>query len=331
MSPQQPVNDIVAGQAKRWLIKRQAGFNEQQAAEFEQWLSKHPDHQYEFQRLQALWQELDMIADDFVDADMLQSNSTANVSTVPRKKYWLSAAVAACLMLVVGLGFERPGSSSVVVPKQSGYYSSLKGEQQTIKLSDGSTLQLGPGSIAQLRFSPKQRIVELIAGEAFFDVAKNNRRPFIVSTTLGDARAVGTAFNVHLHSKQLEVTVHEGLVDVSSDKQTAPARLAMGQQANVRSGGHIETRSDINLAHSAAWRRGTLVFNEQPLYQVVGDLNRYSQVQIVIADDRLLDIEVSGIFKGHDIDAVLAAIEASLPARLTRSDQRISLFYQDET
>ena len=71
------------------------------------------------------------------------------------------------------------------------------------------------------------------------------------------------------------------------------------------------------------------MFSGQSLYQVVTDLNRYSKVPIVIADDRLLDVQVSGMFKSHDVDSILAAIEASLPAKVYRSKQRISVSYSN--
>lgn len=328
---QHPVNDIVATRAKHWFIQYQAGFNEQQRADFEQWLGRHPDHQREFQRLTTLWQELDMIAGDFVNTDKSKASVTASPAgpLYKHKPYWLPAA-AACLLLVFSLAVHRPDPTSAVVPPSGSYYSSHKGELQSIQLSDGSYIQLAPGSVVQTYFDQKQRRVELIAGEAFFEVAKDTERPFVVSTLLGDTRAVGTAFNVQLHSRQLDVTVHEGVVDVLNGKQSAVARLGIGQQATVLGDGQVETRSDVDLSYSAAWRRGTLVFSNQPLSQVVDDLNRYSQVLIVIADDRLLDIQVSGIFKGHDIDAVLEAIESSLPTRLSRSGQRISLHYNEE-
>lgn len=301
MSQQHPVNDIVATRAKRWIIKTQAGLDEKQQADFEQWLDQHPDHRREFERLTKLWQELDMIAGDFVSGDYLQNEADTAPLHGRRKRYWWSAATAACLLLVFGLAFKQPDSSSVVVAQSSSYYSSHKGELQSVELADGSTMQLGPASIAQVRFNQHQRSVELVAGEAFFDVAKDPQRPFVVSTSLGDARAVGTAFNVHLYGRQLEVTVHEGIVDVSTIKQAEAARLVVGQRAKIGSAG-IKTYDGVDLANSAAWRRGALVFSELPLYQVVADLNRYSQVPIVIADDRLLDIQVSGIFNGHDIE-----------------------------
>ena len=322
-------------QARGWLLRRQSGqMNPVEQRAFERWYQRDGAHRQEYDRLCALWQELDLIADDVLsdyDCDMVP---LSDARPQPAVSFQRLRSVAASLLLVaflVGAYWQLSPSSTAPLSEQ---YSSAKRELRTIVLDDGSTLELGPYSRARIVFDEQQRLVLLGSGEAYFRVAKDAQRPFIVKTSHGQTRAVGTEFDVRLGVNQVRVTVHEGLVEVTTvgrSQRISKSHVRVGEQVSYSSIGRLSAIRDVDLTLSAAWRNGTMVFEQQPLFEVVDELNRYSRKKVIIGDPRLKAIKVNGIFQSGEIDAVLDAIEASLPAELVHSDDSITLRYKPAT
>jgi transmembrane sensor len=166
------------------------------------------------------------------------------------------------------------------------------GEQRRIILSDGSHLDLAPDSRVSTRFTLARRGVQLERGQAFFAVAHNALRPFIVHANNLTVTAVGTAFDVRIGPSSTVVTVSEGLVNVApgadeaggaSITNTETVRAGIGHRVTFSRSAHRLSVATVDPTVAGSWRHGTLQFVGEPLEDVVGAINRYSAPRIVVA------------------------------------------------
>jgi len=197
------------------------------------------------------------------------------------------------------------------------------------------------------QFTPAQRRVRLVRGEAHFTVTKNPARPFIVEAGGVGVRAVGTAFNVRLDAATVEVLVTEGRVQVasptavsaraqagppvapsslpvnfSSSADPAPAMLGAGQRAIVGLSAEapppqIATVSSDEMARLLAWQGLRLQFQDMPLDKVAREFNRYSHTQLRVAESAA-DVLVAGIFRADNVDVFVQFLEEGFRIRADR-------------
>lgn len=192
-------------------------------------------------------------------------------------------------------------------------YSTPIGQQQQIDLPDGSVLQLNTRSVLQVVYTKDTRAVHLLQGEAFFTVASMPERPFVVWIGDSSVTAVGTAFAVHREdSKVFEVSVTEGVVRIDpvgsiedkSDASVKPVIAAAGQQARITPSGAAAADS-VLLEKKLSWRDGMLNFANDPLEDVIAEVARYTQVEIVISDAKIRQMKIGGYFPLGDTDRLL--------------------------
>lgn len=245
--------------------------------------------------------------------DTTQANATSGNATPAQEKFAHMpartappryAAIAACLVVALGaLAWVGVG----MLPRES--YSTAVGGLASVPMQDGSKVTLNTNSEIRVALSDTERRVNLEQGEAFFQVAKDPSRPFIVSA--GDQRiiAVGTQFSVRREGGDVRVIVTEGLVRVErggGPKLLPSAELAAGSVA--RTGGEgvlIQHKPVAEVEEYLSWRKGFLVFRETTLAQVVMEFNRYSTRKIVIDDDSLAGMRIGGSFRSDNVDSFL--------------------------
>jgi transmembrane sensor len=204
------------------------------------------------------------------------------------------------------------------------------GESRTVALEDGSRIVVDASSRVRIRFTATARDVELLQGQAYFEVAKDRDRPFRVRTSFAEVLAVGTSFDVAAHSTRTTVTLIEGRVNVRPVADTAAAAstevLTPGQQLDVASDGQFLNRKSVTSSNVTAWQRGTIVLDDMPLQDALAELNRYSKTQIVIADPRLQSRRVSGVFRIGDVETEALTLQRYFRLReLSRSEESIVL------
>ncbi|MCG8596621.1 MAG: FecR domain-containing protein [Kiloniellales bacterium] len=237
----------------------------------------------------------------------------------------ITAAVltAALSLLVVGALALLPSFSDAPT-----HYETAVGEIRTVELPDRSTVTLGPRSRFELDFSNGARRVVLVNGEAFFGVAKDRLRPFLVVVGDTQIRVVGTTFNVHHGLKGVTVAVAAGTVEVAKPTFDAhpkavtasetPRRLEAGQKAVVTHSGEIGAVEEISPDRPGAWISGRLYYEDNPLGEVVADANRYSSTPIVIASAELAELPVYASFSTNSVDEMLTGLERMLPVTVDR-------------
>ena len=214
--------------------------------------------------------------------------------------------------------------------RHRGRFSTGKGETKVIALKDGSVVTLNTASEIQVNYSDTLRSVELIGGEALFDVAKNKVRPFVVAAGDTSVRVVGTSFTVrHLDATPVQVLVREGIVDVFKPATgTAPVRITANDMAVAPADGDAIAASAVPAAQvhrQLAWQSGQLAFEGETLSQAVQEFSRYSDTRIVIDDPVLAKEEIAGLFKATDPIGFAQKIAISLNARASIGEGEVRL------
>lgn len=252
-----------------------------------------------------------------------------------RRWRWVAAAAVVLAAVMYGVAAVYPTGPDAA----SAQYVTAIGEQRATVLEDGSVLQLNTDSQVQVRYSAEARDIVLTRGEALFDVRKDPERPFRVKS--GDVRvqAIGTRFNVHRRDDGTVVTVIEGQVAVQptggpgsglSEPLTAAetpmrVKLAAGEQLAVTDNGQAaDIPVPVNTQRTTAWTQRRVMFDDDPLADVIAEFNRYNRTKLVIADAALLERRISGVFKVDDPHAFSEVLASMTPVEvIDTSDQRL--------
>ncbi len=202
-------------------------------------------------------------------------------------------------------------------------YTTKFGEQRSVLLDDGSRVTLNTASRIDVELRKKRRLIHLIEGEAFFEVAHDAARPFDVQAGGTVLRAVGTQFNVYMRPTGTTVTVVEGRVAVVPEAEAVSSIEAPSALPANASGPQIAAPKDAlilavadrlvitnsqagvpqhisNVAAATSWTQRQFVFDKRPLSEVADEFNRYNRDRIVIDSDELRGQEVSGVFQSND-------------------------------
>lgn len=304
-------SELAKEQALTWFARMNSGeVTAAERADYRLWLDEQPSHKAEYARLEAIWSDLDGISDPR-PAALCQQLVRGHIR---RRSFLAGGAAAAGLIGFAGLQS---------FPYWLIDYATGTGEQRVITLADGSVISLDADSAVALAYDDQLRRIRLTKGRAFFDVAKDTKRPFTVEAANGRATALGTRFVVHEWADTVTVSVEESAVSVVAPDGSGTVLKAGENVSYARQGiGKIE---DGDAEAATAWRRGKLIFEDRPLRQVIADVNRYRSGMIRIVDNRLLDLRVSGIFDIENPDGVLDAITSGLPVRSLRLSRYLVL------
>jgi len=234
--------------------------------------------------------------------------------TVPRLCLAAGCAAVAALALLAPIHELWPQKDSIAT---------AIGEIRTEQLPDGSRVTLNTNTRLRIAFDAKSRDVELIEGQAHFEVAKEGRRPFRVRTSATEVVAVGTIFDVSSLPNRTTVTLIEGRVNVvpiapSGRLPVEVETLTAGQQLGIASDGRVLGKRIARLESVTAWQRGSINLDDIPLAEALAEVNRYSTTKIEVADSSLWEARISGVFRTGDTDAVVAALERYFDLRAER-------------
>ncbi|PQZ95457.1 MULTISPECIES: FecR family protein [Pseudomonas] len=281
-------------------------------ATFSQWLRADPAHAEAYSQAQVLWELSDGPARKLADEDAFALQGYLNAMTTSRRTRvlrWSGAlAMAACLLLMVSMG--AGWQPSRWVDDFGADYVTAPGEVKTFTLADQSQVTLDADSAIDVDFSHGERHIQLRRGAGFFQVTHTGQS-FVVEAGSGEARVLGTQFEVRLQPAGAEVTVLSGRVGVTPAKQGQQQILAAGQQV-AYADGVAEPLHAVDSESRLAWREGWLNYYKAPLADVVKDLQRYYPGRILLLNEQLGARRVSGSFPSKDPQAVLKALQAVL-------------------
>lgn len=293
-------DDTLFAEANRWFFRMQAeNVTAAEKAAFAHWLAADPRHAKAMDEVKDLLGLLQNPAKASHGATPIGQAARAfprrsRLFTVPRLAMGLAAVLA------VSAYVQGPA----VLARWNADLSTYAGQRLSRQLADGTKLELNSDTALKFELTEKQRLVTLLRGEVFIDIAPDPR-PLIVKTDAGEMRDIGTSFNVAESSDQTVVVVATGIVDVTS-RGGEGARVSESQRVAF-SAIHVSAVTGTDLEDDLAWRRGQVVFRQQRLADVVATLNRYRTGRIVIVNPWIRDLNVSGTF---DIDRSASAIDA---------------------
>lgn len=323
----------IAEEAAGWFVDwREKVPARSEKARFAQWLSESPVHVEEYLAIAKLYGELAHVdpaaaiqIDELVDETVvaLHGHEAVDATPIAPRRWGLMGLAASGVLAVIAAGVFL-----FALDEEPLRYSTVLGEQRSVVLEDGSMVSLNTSTVIEVHFTDETRNVNLLRGEALFDVEKDLDRAFLVETGSALIRVTGTQFNVYEEEDGTAVTVLEGEVEVMPreappDASTASknidsptprsggiASLSVGDRALVKSGSaEIETTSIGNLEPVTAWTERRLVFDATPLSEIVKQFNRYNRQQLVLDDAALGALELSGVFGSHDPESFFLFLE----------------------
>lgn len=310
-------------EASAWIAKLHGPERSAELEEdFRSWLSASPENARAFEHVTEIW---DSIA--HVEVGGLPRLPAHDSFDRPKVRVPLRAAAVCALV---------SGAAVAWFSLADGRYSTGIGEQRIVNLDDGSRIHMNSATAIEVDIGETTRRLRLERGEAFFEVAKDPNRPFVVTAGEHSVTALGTSFVVRRDSDRLAVTLIEGRVAVTessvvpapkglqparsttvasarenpraSDSGSPPVVLDTAQQAGavlMLSPGERVTFAQSGVATVdlprldalAAWRRGEVVLDDTPLSDAVSEMNRYQRQQLVLEDESIGTLPISGIYR----------------------------------
>jgi transmembrane sensor len=353
------MNTQIYDEASEWLVEFRTGdVDPATRRRFNSWLRISPEHVRAYLELAAIWNEGSRLDPSHTfDATKLIDEPDSNLVPLkvpggggagvsglsrgdgrtleaggrrPHHFRFAAAAAAAMLSILIGAYFYI---------QQRGLYSTDIGEQRSITLVDGSRIELNSRSQLRVHFTNHARDIELLEGQALFQVANDKTRPFIVHSANTQVRAVGTQFDVYRRESGTTVTVVEGTVSVdpservtaakagdgpgaNAEAQSSALMLTAGQQVTVSAftpaKAGFQAKPDIqppiakpaNIATATAWTQNRLVFESATLIEVADEFNRYNERRLVIENPELHDFHITGTFSSSDPAPLLRFLKA---------------------
>jgi len=351
--------EAICAEARAWVLKfnGDAPPAKEDIAALREWAGRSPVHRAELQRAEAFWCDADRLSELAVPLKRtgpVQRLFGRFVSSGMR--FQPAGAVALLLLGVAGALFATLYPLSDVI--DNGDYHTAIGEQRALNLPDGSQIQLDTNGGVRVAYREGRRQIHLLQGKAYFQVARDPDRPFEVFAGGGMVRAIGTAFSVYLTPEVVRVTVDEGKVDLYRVKRPAVKNKALApdevmvaaKDAEIgaalrsdlpalppmevlltlekgQSASFNQHREDISklaeneLAKELSWRRGLLIFTNDPLSEVISEVGRYTSTRIEIADPALNDLRVGGRFKVGELEALFDVLQAGFGIKITYVDE----------
>ena len=350
-----PSKDSIAIEAAAadWFAKREADrWCAEDQADLEAWLDASTANRIAYIRLQTAWERsgrlkalgagvpsgtipprdswgfaaspkgsAPVISPETLDAEH-------HLQRAPKVRAVLSArlarATAISLMFVLAIG-----TAWQFLANHAHSYTTQIGAISTVPLSDGSKITLNTDSQIRVALNASERRIELDQGEAYFEVAKDAARPFIVAIADKRVIAVGTKFSIRREHDDIRVLVTEGRVRIErngSSSRTPETQLAAGSQARTAQAAVlVDQPPPMEVEQLLSWRTGYIVFRDTSLADAVADFNRYATRKIVIEDPAIANIRIGGNFRSDNADAFLSLIQSGFPIHVEQHTDHVVL------
>jgi transmembrane sensor len=324
----------VRKEAARWA-ERLAGsdLSAAEREEFHRWLLADESHQREFRSHNFV----SNLAHDLPEesrGELLALAQEGVQEHEPRRKAWM-AALAASLLLALGVAawfvYRSEGPVTAHVTPA--------GATRDVTLPDGSIAHLNTRTDVRWLGGSDERRVALLEGEALFDVRHDAAKPFTVVLDGSEIRVLGTRFNVRRRQNaETVVTVIEGTVAVSQQRPAGDTQptwtrtLRANEQIVYSATGLLRDIHTATGANAARWREGILEFEDESLSNIVADLGRYTDLQIIVSDPRVAQLRLGGQLNVRDnIEGSLGLLEKLAPVTAHKSGDTFVLDYRQDT
>jgi transmembrane sensor len=341
--------DAIREEACLWVSRIDRNLTIEEKAELRQWVSISSTHAIELKLAAEFWDETSVLQ-ELSSLFPLQFSDNE-----PKNSYWTPVLAVACsaVFIALVLTFVPLTTTDQELVKtdieQSQYlFVTSIGENRSFRLPDGSVAHLNTDSKLSIDYTTTARRLNLLKGEAHFDVTHDADRPFSVEADTLNVTAIGTAFNIALGGDDIELLVTDGKVlvteqnvDLSRDdvellktpsNNTAHLIMSSGEKASLTSHQvktvtfEAEKMSLADVQKELAWQQGMLVFQGERLIDVLEEIKRYNNINFDLSDQSLSDIQVAGYFKAGDIDGLINTLESNFNIQYERIEpNRIKL------
>lgn len=323
--------------AARWLARDDLDQSPQRE-QFAAWLDESEENRQAWTQAHAMWD----VFDDAEDSDLIAAMARAARQAGPEpvaKPFWPQLIAASIAVVAVSatlfMGAQQGWFGQIAKPTQVAAndapsltargradYVTGKGQKSIVDLPDGTRVTLDADSAVDVAYADGRRDVRLLAGRAFFDVAHDKAHPFAVEAAGRVVTALGTQFDVSLSPGAVRVVLAEGSVSIVAAPGHAPmslVKLVPGQAFSAQDGAAGKV-SAADLDAALAWSQGVVEFQDLPLSEAVGMLNRYTRAQIVIKDPKVAAFRITGVFKTGDIKRFGRSVSLVLPVKMVARD-----------
>jgi transmembrane sensor len=334
----------IVAEASEWFIDFRAGdVNGDARLRFIEWLRRSPEHIQAYLEVSGVWSELpNSDPDARFDITSLIARARNEPDVIPLSPGYpppplvrpmeeprafhefprraVLAAAALALLASITVLFLWAGRDT------ARSYSTGIGEQRTIQLADGSTVELNARSRVRVSLTDRRRDVWLIDGQALFRVAKDKQRPFVVGVGDAQVRAVGTEFDVYKKQAATVVTVVEGRVETYEGSGSAgtAAIVSAGEQLTVLP--HTLTKpTRADTVAATAWLQKRLIFEETPLSEVAEEFNRYSRRPLAIDGPELQTLKISGVYSSTDPASLINFLRSQSSIRVIETENQVRI------
>ncbi|WP_257885249.1 FecR family protein [Proteus terrae] len=307
------LNDSIDEQAALWFTRQHSQrMTPKQRQAFKIWIENDVNRQA-YQDIAGLWRQCDALP-------------RPTIATVEKKKrsLWrpmIHTTATLCLLTVLYLPYSH--LPALLMDNMTLATSDLPKE---MTLADGSKVYLDRNTQVRVAYVQEERRLWLDKGQAYFKVKSNSYRPFYVHADTRLIKVVGTEFEVSRYDNhQINVAVHEGIVEIKATPKSSPAYLYAGSQATSTLANDSFVISSVNIDSVGSWRFGQLHFFERPLNEVIAKIKPYLDINIQISSPEIAEMKVSGIANINDAKDFITAIPLILPVNVVFTDKNNAL------
>lgn len=315
-------------EAEHWFVRLlEPDCSDDDRAAFDRWYSARPEHAHAYREVERLWV---LGADAAKDPAVIAAAELALRETRPearrRLPRWFVPAMAAAAVLLAALVVVPRWLASHMTPDGTRYATTI-GQMRSVNLDDGSTILLDTDTVVVERYSADVRRVDLLHGKAQFHVQGNKAWPFVVHARNGTVTAVGTRFQVRVNDDAAIVTLLEGKLAIATRSSSGSrlASLSAAEQLEFDSSGAIGPVHPADMQAAEGWAEGKLFVHDWLLPDLLSEMNRYSSVEVRIADPSLRTMRISGVFHAGDQQGLLLALQKGWSIRAERTSSTLFL------
>lgn len=346
-----PDEQRIRDQVGTWIARIDRGLNLGERLALQNWINENSRHREVFFELAELWDRMEVLGEI---AELFPLELQTSKPSLPYVRSVLAFLLVVVSSVSLGLWISEKSpetlrkitAATIVHRNLEAAYQTAVGEQRVVTLPDKSLIRLNTATLLRVHYTDSERKVELVRGEAHFQVTKHEDRIFSVQVGLNEFRAIGTAFDIRVASDRgTELTVTEGRVQVrvsstgginhlvraSATQQPSATEIMVdaGKEVAIdQSTQTVERLQPEQIAAALAWQQGMIVFDAEPLEKAIRELSRYSNTHFIIAEEKTRQLPVSGYFKVGDIDGLVSALHNNFNINATRAGDTVTLSSQ---
>jgi transmembrane sensor len=306
------VPDEMIEEAIHWTLK--VRFNtpsDDTRRAFEKWLGSDPRRKEAWRQMQAAQEGFDTLPGPQA-LNIFKKVEEKRRSRGISRRSAIKLALLGGVLLMAGRGYQLLHKA----PRETTTAVTNTGGRRTLRLSEGTVIELNTDTALRTDFTASARYVHLLKGEVLITTGKDadtaSRRPFLVETPFGPLEALGTRFSVRLMADAVRIATLEGAVRLGDAEDGAVAEIGETWMLDDRG----PRQAGDSARDTAAWVEGVIVARNMPLSDLLAEFSRYRTGEI-IWDSRVADLKVSGVYQTRNIDKALSIVSRSLPVVLS--------------